>query len=689
MPDPGLLEEEFTGQINLRLWRQVLPYALRLKKYFIPLLAISAVTAGIDASMFLAIRGVIDQAVARNAGGVLRNGLFFVALGTAQVSCVWVMIVFAGRAGQWVAHNIRRDVFTRLQELPFAYYDRRPVGWLMTRATSDCQRLGRLLAWRLSDLTWGFFMMIALPGVMFWCDWKISLIVFTVLPPLVLISMKFQKLLLHSSRLVRKTSSQIAGAYNEGIVAVRTTKTLLREDSNLKEFQQLTSAMRDQSVLNAVQSAMYLPFVQTLGAIGAGLALWFGGVSAIAGAMSVGTLVIFINCSNRFFDPVNEIARALTDFLAAQTSAERVMGLIATVPEIKDSPAVQEAIARVAAASSAGVADVPSARRAGVPPACSTGIPPVSSMGVPPMPVATGNVRMGTPSFGAPVVANAPQSPIDNRKSTIGNALAIDGLPARIGQIEFRDVSFAYKQGKPVLEHFNLTVPAGQAIALVGPTGGGKSTIAGLLCRFYEPTAGQILLDGIDYRSRSLHWLQSNLGIVLQTPHLFSGTVRENIRYGRLDATNDQIANVARLAGAEPFILAMENGYDSQVGQTGSHLSTGQKQLISLARAILADPQIFIMDEATSSVDTQTERLIQQGVEAILKGRTSFVIAHRLSTIRSADRIILIDKGQIVEQGAHHELILQQGRYYELYTNQFTHEKQDQLLHSNGHAVAK
>jgi ATP-binding cassette subfamily B protein len=682
------MEEEFTGQINLRLWRQVLPYAVKLKKYFIPLLAISAVTAGIDATMYLAIRGVIDQAVARNAAGVLRNGLFFIGLCTAQVSCVWAMIVFAGRAGQWIGHDIRRDVFTRLQELPFAYYDRRPVGWIMTRATSDCQRLGRLLAWGLLDLTWGAFMMVALAIVCLVINWKIALIIFAVVPPLILVSMKFQRLLLHSSRQVRKTNSQITGAYNEGIVGIRTTKTLLREDSNLKEFSQLTSAMYDQSVLNALQSAMYLPFVQTLGAIGAGLALWFGGASAISGALSLGTLILFINCANRFFDPVHEMARVLTDLLAAQAAAERVMGLIATVPEIQDSPNVRQAIARgtgilpvsgmgvppvISGVTDVRVADVPSARRAGVSPAGPSAV----------------SCHQAEETHGRDAHATGsgdPQSKIVNRKSSIENALAIDGLPSRIGQIEFRDVSFAYKQGKPVLEHFNLTVPAGQSIALVGPTGGGKSTIVSLLCRFYEPTAGQILLDGIDYRDRSLHWLQSNLGIVLQTPHLFSGTVRENIRYGRLAATDDEIANVAQLAGAEPFILAMEQGYDSQVGQAGSHLSTGQKQLISLARAILADPQIFIMDEATSSVDTQTERLIQQGVEAILKGRTSFVIAHRLSTIRSANRILVIDQGQAVEQGTHHELILQKGRYYELYTNQFTQEKQDQLFHANGQA---
>jgi ATP-binding cassette subfamily B protein len=259
-------------------------------------------------------------------------------------------------------------------------------------------------------------------------------------------------------------------------------------------------------------------------------------------------------------------------------------------------------------------------------------------------------------------------------------ATGSDGHSRTIDTIEFRDVTFSYKAGQTVLRNFNLTVRAGDTIALVGPTGGGKTTIVGLACRFYEPTSGQVLINGIDYRQRSLTWLQSNLGMVLQQPHLFSGTVRENIRYGRLDATDAQIEEAARLTNAHEFITGLEKGYDTQVGEGGNKLSTGQKQLIALARAIIADPQIFVMDEATSSVDTHTERAIQNAVERVLDGRISFVIAHRLSTIRSADRIIVIDAGQIVEEGTHHDLLARRGTYYALYTNQFTHESEDQLL---------
>ncbi len=244
------------------------------------------------------------------------------------------------------------------------------------------------------------------------------------------------------------------------------------------------------------------------------------------------------------------------------------------------------------------------------------------------------------------------------------------------GEIRFEDVTFYYTADKPVLRNFNLTVQAGETVALVGPTGGGKSTIINLICRFYEPKVGVIRINGRDYTEYTLDSIQSRVGVVLQTPHLFSGSIRENIRYGRLDASDAEVEEAAKVAGAHPFISNLEKGYAEEVGEGGNLLSVGQKQLISLARAVLAKPEIFIMDEATSSVDTLTEALIQRGMEALMHGRTSFVIAHRLSTIRRADKIIVIEDGSIAEMGNHAELMRQRGHYYRLYTQQFRAERE-------------
>jgi ATP-binding cassette subfamily B protein len=244
-----------------------------------------------------------------------------------------------------------------------------------------------------------------------------------------------------------------------------------------------------------------------------------------------------------------------------------------------------------------------------------------------------------------------------------------------LGDIEFKDITFRYPDGEEtVLEHFNLKVPQGTNVAIVGETGAGKSTLVNLVCRFYEPTEGQLLIDGKDARERSVQWLHSNIGYVLQTPHLFSGTIRENLLYGKLDATQEELDTACKAVNADKIIARLDGGYDAIIGEGGNSLSTGEKQLISFARAIIANPAIFILDEATSSIDTLTEKLIQDAIQTLMKGRTSFVIAHRLSTIRSADVILVVNNGKIIERGSHEELLKKRGYYFDLYMKQFKEE---------------
>jgi len=420
-------------------------------------------------------------------------------------------------------------------------------------------------------------------------NWKLALLVFTIIPVLVVIASLFQKKIIVEYRRVRKLNSRITGAYNENITGVRVVKALCREEENLREFSDLTDKMYHAAYRAPWLSALFLPVVQLVSAVGLGAIAWYGGWQVQAGGMTIGGIQAFVSYLTFMLWPVQDIARVYAEMQHTIASAERVFSLIDAVPEVADRP---------------GAID-------------------------------PGTIR---------------------------------------GDIEFDHVDFYYEEDKPVLRDFTLHVKQGETIALVGPTGGGKSTIVNLLCRFYEPKRGVIRIGGQDYTRLTLHAIQSRIGVVLQTPHLFSGTIRENIRYGRLDATDEEIEQAARMTGAHEFIMKLEKGYDEEVGEGGNLLSVGQKQLVSLARAVLAQPEIFVMDEATSSVDTLTEALIQKGMERLMEGRTGFIIAHRLSTVRRADRILVIENGRITEMGTHEELLRARGHYYRLYTKQFRRE---------------
>lgn len=611
MSNASWIEEDEHQRFQSRVWQKILMYTAPYRWQLLGLTIAGLWLGLLDTSLPMLTAWIIDEA--RQHGWSTRQWLYgglYLSCMLMFATCIWLFIRWAGQTVTGVAYDLRQVGFERLQAFSFSYYDKHSTGWLVTRLTSDCSKISSIIPWFLLDMVWGSSMILGISVAMLWLHWQLGLIVISTIPVLVGISVYFQIRLLDSSRKIRKTNSQITATYNESLMGVRTSKTLVREQKNLHEFQELSSRMYGDSLRNAIQASVYLPLITSVGSLGVGLALWFGGSQLSTsgmGQLTLGQLIAFMQYAGLLYLPIQEIARRFAELQSAQAAAERMQSLLETQPDIQDSPEVLA------------------------------------------------------------VIEQTKQMP-----KTL--EMASDGKPHRIEHVDFHHVFFAYKETEPVIHDFNLHVMRGQTVALVGETGSGKSTLVNLLARFYEPTQGEIRINGEDYRKRSLHWLQSQLGVVLQTPHLFRGSVRENIRYGRLDASDLEVEEAARMVHAHTFIVELSDGYDTDVGESGNHLSTGQRQLISLARAFLADPQIVIMDEATSSIDTSTEQIIQEATQTMLAGRLAFVIAHRLSTVRSADQILVIEKGCIVEQGTHRELMNRRGHYYNLYTRQFVQQ---------------
>jgi len=589
-----LEEEEHTSQLTAPVFKRILGLLRPHWKWVLGFLITIAATSATDAYFTYLNKSIVDTGIVlKDTARVMHLATIYGSIIVFQSVTVFTFIYLAGVLGERIQYDLRKMLFNHLQELSLSYYAQNAVGRLIARVTSDTGRVADLMTWGVVDTTWAIMNIITSVTFMAIINWRLALIVFTIIPVMLYIAVQFRKRILVEYRVTRRTNSKITGAFNENFQGVRVVKALLREDENTKEFQQLTSTMYRSAYRAAWLSALFLPTVQIIAAVALGLIVGYGGTQITLGVMTIGGIQAFVSYLTFMMWPIQDLARVYAEMQHSIASAERIFKLADTPPEVRDRP---------------------------------------------------------------------------------------DAIEAKtlMGEIEFEHVNFYYEDRKPVLQDFSLKVKPGETIALVGPTGGGKSTIVNLLCRFYEPREGTIRINGHDYMDYKLASIHSRIGIVLQTPHLFSGSVRDNIRYGRLDANDEDIVEAAKIAGAHDFIVTLEKGYDQNVGEGGNLLSVGQKQLISLARAVLARPELFIMDEATSSVDTLTEALIQRGMEALMKGRTSFVIAHRLSTIRRANRIIVIEDGKIAEQGTHAELLRMHGHYYRLYTQQFRHELETQ-----------
>jgi len=587
-------EEEFTSQFNGGTVMRILGWVRPHWKWVLGFMVSIGIVSIIEAYFRVVTMNMIDDALIPRDGDRLRELL--IELGVLHVLLVvfvFAFIYLCGVLGQRVMYDMRKGMFEHMQRLSFSYFDKTPVGWLMSRVTSDSERIADLVTWGMLDVTWALLNVCTALFFMFTINWQLTLVVMVLLPILLYVAVWFKQRILVEFRESRKINSKITGSYNENITGVRIVKSHRREETNLQEFDGLTSNMYRSSFRAAWLSALFLPMVQIISAFAVAAVVWYGGLQ-VGETITIGGIQAFVSYIIFMMWPVQDLARVYAQMQQSIASAERVFSLLDARPDLVDRPEATD-------------------------------------------------------------------------PGTI------------IGDIEFDNVQFYYEPEKPVLRDFNLTVKQGETIALVGPTGHGKSTIVNLICRFYEPKSGTVKINGQDYTTMPMHAIHSRIGMVLQTPHLFSGTIRDNIRYGRLDASDHEVEEAAKLAGAHEFIMNLEKGYEEQVGEGGVLLSVGQKQLLSLARAVLSDPELFIMDEATSSVDTITEALIQQGMDNLMSGRTSFVIAHRLSTIKRADRILVIENGQIAEMGTHAELLRQRGHYYQLYTQQFKKELTEQL----------
>ena len=589
--DYELEEEDFTAQFNVGTFRRILRLVKPHWRWVAGFLFTIAWVSILDAVFTFLSKRIIDEGIiARNASVLSEIIVLYGGLMLLQAVGVFFFIYLAGVLGERVQYDLRKKLFDHLQTLSFSYFSKTPVGWIMSRVTSDSERIAQLVTWGMLDVTWAIVNIITSMVFMARLNWRLSLIVLATIPVLLVVAVYFKTKILAQFRISRKLNSKITGEFNQNITGVRVVKGLGREEANLRAFDHLTGDMRRASYRAAWLSALFLPAVQIISAFAIGAVVLYSGMSANVAGMTVGSLQAFVSYVTFMMWPIQDMARVYSEMQQAIASAERTFSLLDATPEVADGK---------------GARHTPTIR----------------------------------------------------------------------GEIEFDHVDFYYEPDKPVLTDFSLKVKPGETIALVGPTGGGKSTIVNLVCRFYEPKSGSVKIHGQDYRDFTLHSIHSRIGVVLQTPHLFSGTIRENIRYGRLKASDEEVEEAARIAGAHEFITKLESKYKAEVGEGGNRLSVGQKQLISLARAVLANPEVLVMDEATSSVDTVTEALIQKGMDQVMEGRTSFVIAHRLSTIKRADRILVIEGGRIMEQGSHADLLRLGGKYYRLYTQQFRQQR--------------
>jgi ATP-binding cassette subfamily B protein len=599
-------DDEVLGKAyDARLMRRLLVYLRpHWRQVALALVAITVGAAATLAQPYL-IKVAIDQHIATGElAGLDRLALFYLAVLIVAFGAEYLQTLAMQLAGQRIMFDLRMALYSHLQRLDIRYYDRNPVGRLMTRVTSDVDVLNDLFTSGVVTIFGDLFSLGGIMAVMLWMDWRLALVAFSVLPIIAAITQWFRRNVRESYRVVRGWIARINAFLQENITGMSTVQLFRREGLNFDRFDAIDRAHRDANIDSIFYYAVFYPAIEAVSALASALIIWYGGASVLRGAVTLGALVAFLQYSQRFFRPISDMSEKFNVLQSAMASSERIF-------KVLDEPVHVQSPAR------------PTRRPA----------------------------------------------------------------PA-LGHIVFDHVWFAYNEPDWVLRDVSFEVRPGSRLGIVGATGSGKSTIINLLLRFYDVQRGRITIDGVDTKDMDLDELRGLFSLVLQDVHMFGGTIADNIRLGQPSISDQAIVRAAQAVHADAFIAQLPGGYAAPVAERGSTLSVGQKQLLSFARALAFDPRVLVLDEATSSVDTDTELLIREATGTLMAGRTTIAIAHRLSTIQDMDNILVLHKGQVREAGTHQELLAERGIYFKLFQLQYKNEQDDDSRAAAAHADA-
>ncbi len=581
-------EEEVLGKAyDSKLMKRLLGYIKPYRKYVIFAILMNIVVAALIPLRPYLTKVAVDQYITKSDyHGLLVISLILLGVLLFQAVIQYFLTYFTQYLGQKTLYDLRIQLFEHTQKLALKFFDRTPIGRIVTRTTNDVEALSELFSSGIVMIFSDIFNIVWILVFMFYMDVKLSLVTLSVFPVLIYGTFLFRKKARESYRDVRLHLARLNSYMQEHVTGINVVQIFRKEKDELKRFLSINADYRGANIKSVLYYALFYPGVEILSSIAIGLIIWYGGGEIIHSALTIGTIFAFLQFTEMFFRPIRDLSEKYNIMQTAMASSERIFKLLDNQTFVKN-----------------------------------------------------------------------PDNPVKLEKVK--------------GRIEFKDVCFAYNDDDYVLKNISFTTEPGQTIAIVGHTGAGKTSIINILSRFYDIQKGSILLDGIDIRTIDKRELRKYISIVLQDVFLFSGTIKTNINMNNDDISIEKIVDAAKLVGADKFIDLLPDKYDEEVKERGSTLSVGQKQLISFARALAYDPKILVLDEATSSVDTETEILIQRAIEKLLVGRTAIVIAHRLSTIQSADKIIVMHKGEIRETGNHQELLAKRGIYYKLYQLQY------------------